>query len=113
LEDPIYFRYTPPNLGRAVGVLPYGYIRPELRIQDLGIKDAEQDVDVVYDTDSEIGDSDDEGTSNSEATSTTQKESDSSFESSGSGIEGSESGSESSSPQVINLLTPSWHSDEE
>jgi hypothetical protein len=43
LEDPIYFRYTPPNLGRAVGVLPYGYIRPELRIQDLGIKDAEQD----------------------------------------------------------------------
>jgi hypothetical protein len=102
LEDPMYFRYIPPILGRPVGSLPFGYVRPEFRVQD----DAEKDGDVVYDTDSKVGDSDDEGTAGSEATSATLKESDSSLESSG-------SGNESSSPRDIYRKTPSWHSDEE
>jgi hypothetical protein len=102
LEDLMYFRYIPPILGRPCGATPWGYVRPELRVQE----DAEKEVDVVYDTDSEVGDSDDEGTANSEATSATLKESDSSLESSG-------FGGESASPRDIHRKTPSWHSDEE
>lgn len=43
------FVYTPPILGRPVGDVPVGYVRPEYR-----------DDEVVYDTDSEVGDDDDE-----------------------------------------------------
>jgi hypothetical protein len=102
LEDPMYFRYIPPVLGRPCGAVKWGYVRPELRVPD----DAEKDADVVYDTDSEVGDSDDEGTAGSETTSATLKESESSLESSG-------YGNESFSPRDIHRKTPSWHSDEE
>jgi len=47
------FVYTPPILGRPVGVVKSGYIRPEWR---------EKELDVEYDTDSEVEDDDDEDT---------------------------------------------------
>ncbi|KAL5317700.1 hypothetical protein ACEPPN_014798 [Leptodophora sp. 'Broadleaf-Isolate-01'] len=43
-----FFKYLPPIQGRPVGLLPYGYVRPEDRPME----------DVGYDTDSEVGDDD-------------------------------------------------------
>jgi hypothetical protein len=63
-----YFVYTPPVLGRPVGYVAEGYVRPELRIREISEEsgegettEAESDVtaeggEVVYDTDSEVED---------------------------------------------------------
>jgi hypothetical protein len=52
-----FFVYTPPVLGRPVGILPDGYERPEYRIKEVE-GDAEKEV--IYDTDSEAEYSDSE-----------------------------------------------------
>jgi hypothetical protein len=68
------FVWTPPPLGRPVGLLPWGYVRPEERIPDTSSEDSssgsgtESDGtsssgsgdDVVYDTNSEVESSDEE-----------------------------------------------------
>lgn len=54
------FVYTPPVLGRPVGQVPSGYVRPEWR---------ENEQDVEYETDSEVDDdSEDESTTDSAIT---------------------------------------------
>jgi hypothetical protein len=64
-----YFVYTPPILGRPVGFVCAGYVRPELRVRELtegeseetgDEGDSEREGEVVYDTDSEVGDEDSE-----------------------------------------------------
>ena len=67
-----FFVYTPPVLGRPVGLLPEGYIRPEFRVKEVETVDegsssegmskgsGSDEGDVVYDTDSEV-DSDEDG----------------------------------------------------
>lgn len=55
------FVYTPPVLGRPVGDVKSGYIRPEWRY-----KEAE----VEYDTDSEVGDDDEDASENSDGEAT-------------------------------------------
>ncbi|KAH7336446.1 hypothetical protein BKA65DRAFT_402145 [Rhexocercosporidium sp. MPI-PUGE-AT-0058] len=48
-----FFKYLPPIQGRPVGLLPYGYVRPEDRPMEQRPME-----DVGYDTDSEVGDDD-------------------------------------------------------
>jgi hypothetical protein len=68
-----HFVYTPPILGRPVGFVCAGYVRPELRVRELmegeseetggesgESGDSERGEEVVYDTDSEVGDEDSE-----------------------------------------------------
>lgn len=68
-----YFVYTPPILGRPVGFVCDGYVRPELRVRESiegdsseevqsgeGESGSEGEAEVVYDTDSEVGDEDSE-----------------------------------------------------
>ncbi len=68
-----YFVYTPPILGRPVGFVCDGYVRPELRVRESiegdsreeaqsgeGASESEEEAEVVYDTDSEVGDEDSE-----------------------------------------------------
>ncbi|KAL2068955.1 hypothetical protein VTL71DRAFT_15293 [Oculimacula yallundae] len=56
-----FFKYLPPIHGRPVGLLPYGYVRPEDR--PMAVPPTQDQIeDVGYDTNSEVGD-DDEGTS--------------------------------------------------
>ncbi|CZT47581.1 uncharacterized protein RSE6_08161 [Rhynchosporium secalis] len=50
-----FFKYLPPINGRPVGLLPYGYVRPEYRQAPI---EGAQIEDVGYDTDSEVGDDD-------------------------------------------------------
>jgi hypothetical protein len=75
-----FFVYTPPVLGRPVGWVCEGYVRPELRVRELtegksektntegesGEDGEEREGEVVYDTDSEVevedDDSEDDGT---------------------------------------------------
>jgi hypothetical protein len=73
-----FFVYTPPVLGRPVGWVREGYVRPELRVRELtevesentntegesGEDGEEREREVVYDTDSEVedDDSEDDGT---------------------------------------------------
>ncbi|KAE9366098.1 hypothetical protein N431DRAFT_419130 [Stipitochalara longipes BDJ] len=66
-----FFVYTPPVLGRPVGYVAEGYVRPELRVQELSEESGEGETteaesegtekgeEVVYDTDSEVEDGDD------------------------------------------------------
>lgn len=58
------FVYTPPILGRPVGVVPSGYVRPEWR---------QQQEDVEYDTDSEVEDDDDDDDDDDENSATDGK----------------------------------------
>jgi hypothetical protein len=68
-----YFVYTPPILGRPVGFVCDGYVRPELRVKQSiegdsseevhsgeGESGSEKEAEVVYDTDSEVEDEDSE-----------------------------------------------------
>jgi hypothetical protein len=68
-----YFVYTPPILGRPVGFVCDGYVRPELRVKQSiegdsseevhsgeGESGSEREAEVVYDTDSEVEDEDSE-----------------------------------------------------
>ncbi|PVH88646.1 hypothetical protein DL98DRAFT_477182 [Cadophora sp. DSE1049] len=57
-----FFKYLPPPQGRQTGLLPYGYVRPEDRVVEVGGGEgvAEADGDVGYDTDSEVGDDGDD-----------------------------------------------------
>jgi hypothetical protein len=51
------FTYTPPILGRPIGIVPWGYIRPELREpeeSDSPKSASEVEEAVEYDTDSEV-----------------------------------------------------------
>ncbi|KAL3428225.1 hypothetical protein PVAG01_01734 [Phlyctema vagabunda] len=66
LEDK--FVYAPPKLGRPVGALPYGYVRPEERemggererpVKQEDVTDSSGDAGLLYETDSEVDDSDD------------------------------------------------------
>jgi hypothetical protein len=57
--DETFFVYTPPVLGRPVGDLPDGYIRPEERDPEVEYSQNEEE-NVAYDTDSEVDDSDTE-----------------------------------------------------
>lgn len=65
------FKYVPPVLGRPVGLLPAGYVRPEEREVDVqsdsdsgsGEGGTSGGEDVAYDTDSDVDDSDDGVTS--------------------------------------------------
>ncbi|RDW68403.1 hypothetical protein BP5796_09060 [Coleophoma crateriformis] len=58
------FVWTPPPLGRPVGLLPEGYIRPRYREENRSAtkSSAEENSDegLIYDTESEVGGSDDE-----------------------------------------------------
>jgi hypothetical protein len=89
------FVYTPPALGRPVGNIPTGYVRPELR-EDQKERGEErsgesEDEEVVYDTDSEVEDSDSEEDTNTIPTRFTVSRAASEFGFSGS--EGAGSGS--------------------
>jgi hypothetical protein len=68
-----YFVYTPPILGRPVGFVYDGYVRPELRVRESIEEDSSEEVqsgeresgsereaEVAYDTDSEVEDEDSE-----------------------------------------------------
>lgn len=57
------FTYTPPVLGRPVGALPTGYVRPEWR------KEVEDEA-VEYDTDGEVDEDEDTDTSTSTSSTT-------------------------------------------
>jgi len=67
--DETFFVYTPPVLGRPVGDLPDGYIRPEERdpVVEYSQNEMEEDMEksVAYDTNSEVDDSDAEDKSSS------------------------------------------------
>jgi hypothetical protein len=56
------FRYTPPVLGRKVGLLPWGYVRPELRKVDMEKASASEteseSAEVFYDDDSDLDSAD-------------------------------------------------------
>jgi hypothetical protein len=63
------FTYTPPVLGRPIGIVPWGYIRPELREFDesdspKSATDAEEEA-VEYDTDSEVDEDEEQGNESS------------------------------------------------
>jgi len=106
------FVYTPPALGRPVGAVPKGYVRPELREVDKeggdeGSGKEGGEGDVVYDTDSEVDDPESEEDSNTIPTGSTGSRAPSSefnsFHFVGSGGEGSGSqGSGSGSRSVEN-----------
>lgn len=79
-----YFVYTPPILGRPVGFVCDGYVRPELRVRESiegdsseevqsgeGESGSEREAEVVYDTDSEVEDEDSEGGATTALTITT------------------------------------------
>lgn len=48
-SDDTLFVYTPPILGRPIGLVPHGYVRPELREESCA-----GEKNVAYDTDSEV-----------------------------------------------------------
>lgn len=71
VQDTKAFRYTPPIVGRPVGILPFGYLRPEERLDsetETSGSGSGNDTNtttsttasesVEYDTDSEVEDSD-------------------------------------------------------
>ncbi|KAH6673136.1 hypothetical protein B0J14DRAFT_667985, partial [Halenospora varia] len=54
-KAPEPFTYKPPVLGRPVGVLPWGYVRPEMCEGEKVVEEGKRvGEDVVYDTDSEV-----------------------------------------------------------
>ncbi|KAH7409167.1 hypothetical protein BKA64DRAFT_773789 [Cadophora sp. MPI-SDFR-AT-0126] len=57
-----FFKYLPPPQGRATGLLPCGYVRPEDRVVEVADSEGEGDreAEVGYDTDSEVGDDGDD-----------------------------------------------------
>lgn len=59
--NPDHFVYTPPVVGWPIGLVPWGYIRPELREDEEPTSGSETSAqeDHEYDTDSEVEDEDD------------------------------------------------------
>lgn len=98
------FRYMPPVLGRPTGLLPSGYVRPELR-EENEEESSESEQEVFYDNDSDLdSDDDDTGEDNSQRSNsletgseTIEESRDRSYESAGSMTIGSASGSTSTS----------------
>jgi hypothetical protein len=65
-KDEEVFVYTPPILSRPIGLVPEGYIRPEIREPEpepevVGSPNSGVEEDVAYDTDSEVDEEEDHG----------------------------------------------------
>jgi len=67
-KDEEVFVYTPPILGRPIGLVPEGYVRPEMRepepepeLEVVGSFNSGVEEGVAYDTDSEVNKEEDHG----------------------------------------------------